>query len=140
MFKQWLPLCTSGLVLTTTMVTSLTFPVVSHAESPLPQMFPVLQGITLTPQQTADIQTLRNQMLPQLMQVLTPAQKEQLQAELDAGKGLRVAVLSLNLNMSQRLQIMRLLQGMQTQITQILTPAQQQQARQNLQTLQRQGR
>jgi hypothetical protein len=138
MFKQWLPLCTSGLVLATTMVTSLTLPVA--AESSLPQMFPVLQGITLTPQQTTDLQALRDNMLPQLTQVLTPAQKEQLQAELNAGKGLRAAVLSLNLSMSQRLQIMRLLQGMQSQITQILTPAQQQQARQNLQTLQRQGR
>jgi hypothetical protein len=132
MFKQWLSPSISGL--------AVTVPMVSYAQSSLTQMFPILQGISLTPQQTTQIEALRDQMLPQLFQLLTPVQKTQLQAELATGKGLRASVLSLNLSMPQRLKMMPLLQGMQSQVTQILTPAQQQQARQNLRALQQQGR
>jgi hypothetical protein len=137
MFKQWLSPSISGLVVSGLAVT---IPMVSYAQSSLTQLFPVLQGISLTPQQTTQIEALRDQMLPQLFQLLTPTQKTQLQAELATGKGLRASVLSLNLSMPQRLKMMPLLQGMQSQVTQILTPAQQQQARQNLRTLQQQGR
>jgi hypothetical protein len=132
-------LVTRSLVVTALVTCCVTLPGMA-TESPLPQMFPILQGINLTAQQTTDLQALRGKMLPQLTQLLTPDQKEQLKAELAAGKGLRAAVLSLNLSPSQRVQIMQLLKGMQSQITQILTPEQQQRARQNLQSLQRQGR
>jgi hypothetical protein len=137
MFKQWLSPSISGLVVSGLAVT---VPMVSYAQSSLTQMFPILQGISLTSQQTTQIEALRDQMLPQLFQVLTPVQKTQLQAELATGKGLRASVLLLNLSMPQRLKMMPLLQGMQSQVTQILTPAQQQQARQNLRALQQQGR
>jgi hypothetical protein len=137
MFKQWLSPSISGLVVSGLAVT---VPMVIYAQSSLTQMFPILQGISLTPQQTTQIEALRDQMLPQLFQLLTPVQKTQLQAELATGKGLRASVLSLNLSMPQRLKMMPLLQGMQSQVTQILTPAQQQQARQNLRALQQQGR
>jgi hypothetical protein len=137
MFKQWLSPSISGLVVSGLTVT---IPMVSYAQSSLTQLFPVLQGISLTPQQTTQIEALRDQMLPQLFQLLTPTQKTQLQAELATGKGLRASVLSLNPSMPQRLKMMPLLQGMQSQVNQILTPAQQQQARQNLRTLQQQGR
>lgn len=135
MLKQWLPVIATSVILAAPAIAQTD----TQTNTPLSQTFPALQGISLTATQTTQLQTLRDQMLPQLVSLLTPSQQAQFQTGLQAGKGVRASALATNLSMPQRLQVMQLLQGMQGQLSQILTPEQLQQVKQNLRS-QQQGR
>jgi hypothetical protein len=136
MKPQWMTWMASGLILSASM-----FPSVAGANpNSLMQLFPALVGVPLTPQQQGQIESLSQQILPQLQNLLTPEQQAQFNNALGQGNGVRVAVLSLNLSVSQRLQVVNLLQTARSQLATLLTPEQQRQVQQNIQTLQQQGR
>lgn len=106
----------------------------------LTQLFPALSGVELTPQQQSELQSLSNQTLPKVRKLLTPEQQAQFNKFLAEGKGVRGAVLSLNLSNRQRLQISNLLQPLKSRVSSILTPAQQQQVQRNIQNMQKKDR
>jgi Spy/CpxP family protein refolding chaperone len=133
MGTQWMAWMASGLMLTVPFVSF-----VAQAETnSLTQLFPALVGVPLTPTQQTQLERLSDQILPQVQQLLSPAQQSQFKAALAQGKGVRAAALSLNLSITQRMQILKTVQPLRSQINTILTPEQQQQVQQNIQALQR---
>jgi Spy/CpxP family protein refolding chaperone len=118
MRTQWMAWMASGLMLTVPFVS-------------LTQLFPALVGVPLTPTQQTQLERLSDQILPQVQQLLSPAQQSQFKAALAQGKGVRAAALSLNLSITQRMQILKTVQPLRSQINTILTPEQQQQVQQN---------
>jgi hypothetical protein len=111
---------------------------VARAETTsLTQLFPVLTGVQLTPQQQSELRNLSDQTLPKVRKLLTPEQQAQFNKFLAEGKGVRGAVLSLNLSIRQKRQISNLLQPLKSKVSTILTPAQQQQVQRNMQTMQK---
>jgi Spy/CpxP family protein refolding chaperone len=107
------------------------------AESPtLTQMFPVLNGINLTPAQQVQLTSLSHQTLPQVQAILTPEQQTQFEASLAQGQGVGNSLLSLDLSRSQQLKLRKIMKSARSQITETLTPEQQQQIQQNVQNLQ----
>lgn len=95
--------------------------------------------VQLTPEQQSQLESLSQQSLPRVQALLTPEQRVQFDSALSQGKGVRVAALSLNLSVTQRLQILSILQVARSQFAVILPPEQQQQIQQNVQTLQNKG-
>lgn len=137
MNRRWIAVMLGVPILVTPMVK---IPVAQAEPLPLTQLFPALEGIQLTPDQQNQLETLTDQTLPQIQNVLTPEQQTQFVSALAAGKGMRVALLSLNLSVAQQLELRNLLQSMRAQVSQTLTPEQQQQLRANAQSLQQQAR
>lgn len=104
----------------------------TQAESiPLVQLFPALEGVQLTPAQQLQLEQLTRKMLPQIKKLLSPKQQQQFDAALTAGKPVRVAVLALNLSISQKLKLSNELQSVRSKIELILTERQQEQFIQN---------
>lgn len=104
----------------------------TQAESiPLVQLFPALEGIQLTPAQQLQLEQLTRKTLPQIKKLLSPKQQQQFDAALTAGKPVRVAVLALNLSISQKLKLSNELQSVRSKIELILTERQQEQFIQN---------
>ncbi len=102
-----------------------------------------LEGLTLTPEQTAKIRQIRRESRAQIQSLLTPEQQEQFaggrkQGSLSPGqeaterKGLR----DLNLSPEQRAQIRQIQRSSREQIQALLTPEQQQQYQQSRQNRQ----
>jgi Spy/CpxP family protein refolding chaperone len=106
----------------------------------LTQLFPALVGIQLTPEQQAQLAALNNQTLAQIQSMLSPKQQSQFNTALSQGKGMRNALSSVDLSISQRRKFRNQMQNMRSQLTQILTPEQQQQLSNKAQTLQNQNR
>lgn len=131
MKSKLVSMLTSAMVLTTTTV-------VQAQTTPLTQMFPALSGVSLTQEQQTQLQQLSEQTLPEVTNLLTEEQKTQFQAALAAGKGVRVAVLSVNPSTQQQKQIRGILQAKKTQINKTLTSQQKRQVMQNLWSLQQQ--
>jgi len=117
----------------------LTATVVQAQTTSLTQMFPALSGVSLTQEQQTQLEQLSQQTLPSVENVLTDEQRLQFQAALQEGKGVRVALLSVNLSTQQKKQIRDILQAQKTQITKTLTPQQKRQVMQNFWSLQEQG-
>ncbi|MEB3217925.1 MAG: hypothetical protein VKN72_17070 [Nostocales cyanobacterium 94392] len=132
MKSKLVSMLTSAMVLTTTTV-------VQAQTTPLTQMFPALSGVSLTQEQQTQLEKLSEQTLPEVTNLLTEEQKTQFQAALAAGKGVRVAVLSVNPSTQQQKQIRGILQAKKTQINKTLTSQQKRQVMQNLWSLQQQG-
>jgi hypothetical protein len=132
MKSKLISLLTGAMVLTTTTV-------VQAQTTPLTQMFPALSGVSLTQEQQTQLQQLSQQTLPEVENVLTPEQKSKFQAALAEGKGVRIAVLSVNPSTQQQKQIRDILQGKKGQITKTLTLQQKRQVMQNFWSLQKQG-
>jgi periplasmic protein CpxP/Spy len=99
---------------------------------PLIQTFPALKGIELTPTQRTRIEQLQQEKLPELQAVLTEAQKQQFQASLQQGKGVRASLQSLSLTKGQKNQLQAILNSAKADITTILTPSQRRQVRRNI--------
>lgn len=131
MKSKLVSMLTSAMVLTTTTV-------VQAQTTPLTQIFPALSGVSLTQEQQTQLQQLSEQTLPEVTNLLTEEQKTQFQAALAAGKGVRVAVLSVNPSTQQQKQIRGILQAKKTQINKTLTSQQKRQVMQNLWSLQQQ--
>jgi hypothetical protein len=111
---------------------------VARAETTsLTQLFPALTGVQLTPQQQSELQNLSDQTLPKVRELLTSEQQAQFNKFLAEGKGVRGAVLSLNLSIRQKRQISNILQPLKSKASSILTPTQQQQVQRNMQTMQK---
>lgn len=135
MKPRWMAWMASGLIVSVSV-----FPSIALADSnSLMQLFPALVGVRLTPEQQSQLERLKEQMLPQVQNLLIPEQQAQFNHSLSQGNGVRAAVLSLNLSVMQRLQVGNLLQTTRSQLATILTPGQQQQVQQNVQTLQQQS-
>jgi hypothetical protein len=132
MKSKLVSILTGAMVLTTTTV-------VQAQTTSLTQIFPALSGISLTQDQQTQLEQLSQQTLPEVENVLTNEQQVQFQAKLAEGKGVRVALLSVNLSAQQQKQIRDILQGKKAQITKTLTLQQQRQVMQNIWSLQRQG-
>jgi hypothetical protein len=126
-------------ILTGAMILTATTTVVQAQTTPLAQMFPALSGVTLTQEQQTQLEQLSQQTLPEVENVLTDEQQSKFQAGLEKGKGVRVALLSVNPSAQQQKQIRDILQAKKTQITKTLTPQQKKQVMQNLWSLQQQG-
>jgi hypothetical protein len=103
--------------------------------SQLTQLFPALAGIELLPTQKAKLTQLSQQTLPEIRQLLSPAQLPQFDAAIDRGQSVRVALSSLDLSASQQRSLSRKLQSVRSQLTQVLTLKQQQQLAQNARSL-----
>jgi Spy/CpxP family protein refolding chaperone len=136
MSKGWLALFMGGVFLTTPVVT----PLVQAEPNALNQLFPVLVGIQLTPEQQTQLKQLSDKLLPQVKKSLSPDQQEQFDHSVAHNSGVRVALVSLNLSLPQKLKIRGVLAETQSQIAQILTPEQQQQLSHNLYSLQQHSR
>ena len=135
MKTQWIAWMASGLT-----ISGSVFPTVVRADdNSLAQLFPALVGVQLTSAQQTQLEDLSEQILPQVQNLLSPGQRVQFNTALSQGKGVRVALLSLDLSVGQRQQILKLLQPMRSQLAIILTPEQQQQIRQNVRALQQQN-
>jgi hypothetical protein len=132
MKSKLVSILTGAVVLTTNTV-------VQAQTASLTQIFPALSGISLTQDQQTQLEQLSQQTLPEVENVLTNEQKIQFQAKLAEGKGVRVALLSVNISDQQQKQIRNILQGKKAQITKTLTLQQQRQVMQNIWSLQRQG-
>ncbi|MEA5593174.1 hypothetical protein [Rivularia sp. UHCC 0363] len=126
-------------ILTGAMVLIATTTVVQAQTTSLTQMFPALSGVSLTPEQQTQLQQLSQLTLPEVENVLTDEQKSKFQAELQEGKGVRIALLSVNLSSQQQQQIRGILQTQKVQISKTLTPQQKRQVMQNFWSLQQQG-
>jgi len=122
----------------------LSIPLVSistvNAETSLTRMFPALVGVTLTSTQEQQLEELANRSIPQLKKTLSSEQQLKFDRALTEGKGVRRAILSLNLPLSQKLSQRQLLETLRSQMDRILTPKQQQQVMQNVNSLQQQGK
>jgi hypothetical protein len=129
-------LIASGLIVSGSILPS----VVKADTNSLAQLFPALVGVQLTPTQQTQLESLRNQTLPQMQNLLSPEQQKLFNTALSEGKGVRIAAQSLELSITQRLQMRKILRPLRSQIDTILTPAQKQQVEQNIQALQQQGR
>jgi Spy/CpxP family protein refolding chaperone len=135
MKTRWMAWMASGLIASVPLFSS-----VAQADSnSLTQLFPALVGVQLTPEQQDQLESLSQQTLPQVQTLLTPEQQAQFNDTLAQGNGVRVAALSLNLSVMQRLQIFNILQTARSQLATILSPEQQRQIQRNIQTLQQQG-
>jgi uncharacterized membrane protein len=126
-------------ILTGAMVLTATTTVVQAQTTPLTQMFPALSGVSLTQEQQTQLEQLSQQTLPEVKNVLTDEQQSKFQAALAEGKGVRVALLSVNPSVQQTNQIRDILQAKKTQIAKTLTSQQQRQVMRNLWSLQQQG-
>jgi hypothetical protein len=132
MKSRLVSILTGVMVLTTTTV-------VQAQTTPLTQMFPALSGVSLTQEQQTQLEQLSQQTLPSIENVLTDEQQSKFQAALAEGKGIRVALLSVNPSAQQQKQIQEILQTKKAQITKTLTPQQQRQVMRNFWSLQQQG-
>jgi LTXXQ motif family protein len=117
-------------------VTSLILVTPAQAQpAQLTQLFPALVGIELQPTQKAKLEQLSQQTLPEVKQLLSPAQIPQFDAVIKQGQSVRVALFSLNLSTAQKFKLNRKLNSVRSQLGQILTPEQQQQIAQNARSL-----
>ena len=140
MKTRWMAVIASGLITSVPVLTVPALTAVAQAETnALTQLFPALAGVQLTPVQLTQLDSLSHQILPQVQNLLAAEQQAQFSAALAQGAGVRVAASSLNLSVTQRLQIFNILQTARSQVNTILTPEQQQQVQQNVQALQQQG-
>lgn len=99
---------------------------IAHAEeavsqTSVTQLFPALDGIQLTADQQASLQTLSDQTQPKIQTVLTPEQQKQF----EQGASLS----SLGLTSEQKSELKAILEPVRSQIEEILTPAQKRQLR-----------
>ena len=134
MNTRWMGWLASGLIVSGTV-----FPLTAQADTTsLTQLFPALVGVQLTSTQQTQLESLSNQTLPQIQNLLTPEQQAQFNTALSEGKGVRVAARSLKLSVTQQTRILNLLRPLRSQIDTILTPEQQQQVQQNVRALQAQ--
>ena len=124
---KWLGI---ALVSSMVIVPVLTAPMQAKS-TPLVQLFPALEGIKLTPAQQLQLEQLTRKTLPQVKSLLSPNQKKQFDAALVAGKPVRVAVLALDLSVSQKLKLRNELQSVRSKIDFMLTEQQQEQFIQN---------
>jgi periplasmic protein CpxP/Spy len=136
MKPRWIAWMASGLIASAALIPS----VAQADENSLTQLFPALTGVQLTSEQQTQLETLSDQTISQVQNVLTPEQHTQFKSALSQGKGIRVAAQSLNLSIKQKLQLHNILQPLQAHLGTILTPAQQKQVRQNAQASQAQSR
>jgi hypothetical protein len=133
---RWMAWMASGLIVSVSV-----FPSAAQADSTtLTQLFPALVGVRLTPEQRSQLESLSEKTLPQVRNLLTLEQQAHFNDALAQGKGVRAAVMSLNLSVAQRWQIFNLLQTARSQLATLLTSEQQRQIQQNIQTLKQQGR
>jgi hypothetical protein len=123
-------------ILTGVMVLTTTTTIAKAQATPLTQMFPALSGVSLTQEQQTQLEQLSQQTLPSIENVLTDEQQSKFQVALAGGKGVRVALLSVNTNAQQQKQIRDILEAKKAQITKTLTPQQQRQVIRNLWSLQ----
>jgi hypothetical protein len=98
---------------------------------PLVQLFPALEGIQLTSQQQSQLGQLTTQTLPRIKSLLSPQQLKQFNADLSAGKSVRVAILALDLTRSQKLKLNNELRTVKSKVERILDQEQLQQFTQN---------
>jgi hypothetical protein len=101
----------------------------------LTQLFPALVGIQLKPQQQLQLEQLSQQTLPKVQHLLSAEQLKRFNAALLQNQSVRVALLSLDLSIPQKLELRNVLQSVRSQIAQTLTPEQQRQMMQNFRSL-----
>jgi len=135
MKSRLVSILTGGMLLTAPLTTT----VVQAQTVSLTQMFPVLTGISLTQEQQTQLQQLSQETLPEVENILTEEQRSHFQAALAEGKGVRVALLSVNPSEQQQKQLREILQSKKSQITKTLTLQQKQQVMQNFWSLQQSG-
>jgi Spy/CpxP family protein refolding chaperone len=123
----------------TVLTAPLTSTVVQAQTTSLTQIFPSLSGVSLTQEQQTQLEQLSQQTLPEVENVLTDEQRSQFETALAEGKGVRVALLSVNPSAQQQKQIQDILRSKKNQITKTLTPQQKRQVMQNFWSLQQQG-
>lgn len=111
-----------------------TTPVIARSEQPsVPtQLFPVLAGIELTPQQQDQIAQTRQASRSKIEGILTSEQQNQFKAALERGDGLLAAIAAANLSSEQQAQVRTVFQSARTQVANTLTLEQRQQILQNL--------
>lgn len=97
----------------------------SKQHPPLP-----FQQLNLSPEQRAQMQTIRQQALVQAQAVLSTDQKAQLKTALQNGEDMRSAMSSLNLTTEQKTKLREIMQSTQAQFDVVLTPEQRQQLQQ----------
>lgn len=89
------------------------------------------QNLNLTPEQRTRMAEIRTQTRAQMEAVLTPQQREQLNAATqESGQRRRGAFANLNLTPEQQAQIRQIRQSAKSQMRSVLTPEQQQQLQQ----------
>lgn len=109
----------------------------SYAEPhSLTQLFPVLVGIQLKPEQQSQLEQISQQTLPKVKARLSAQQLKQFNAALAQNQSVRVALSALDLSIAQQFGLRNDLQSVRSQIIQALTPDQQRQVMQNFYALQ----
>jgi Spy/CpxP family protein refolding chaperone len=139
MKRQWMSVIANGFagvaavcILQGIATTVVVIPPAHAGSDALSQIQSMLVGIQLTPQQKQQIEGIVIQTLPQIQNVLSASQREQLKTALTDGKDLKQAMMSLNLSMLQKRKLLNIAQLLRSQISEILTDAQKQQLEQNL--------
>jgi hypothetical protein len=122
----------SGCVLAVSPLVAIADSTTPVTSDPLIQTFPALKGIELTSTQRSQIEQLQQENLPKLEAILTDTQKQQFQASLQQGKGVRASLQSLSLTKGQKNQIQAILNSAKADLTTIFTPSQRRQVRRNI--------
>ncbi len=97
-----------------------------------------LTNVKLTQQQQDKLAQIRSDTRTQLDKILTPKQKDQFRAALQAGQDRRSAFAAMNLSDQQKTQLRTLMQSAKSRAEAVLTPEQRQQIQKDLQLRQRQ--
>jgi hypothetical protein len=132
MKRSFLSLLMGTAVLTTPSLTDLS---IEHATAQALPNLPILSGVELSAQQTAQVKQTWATIYPQIQAILNPAQRNQFNAELAQGESVRNALMGMNLSLQQKLQLRQIMRSLQQQVSEMMTPQQQQQIEKNAKSL-----
>lgn len=119
-----------------------TTPVTSQkqADQSLADLFPLLVGVEILPQQTEQLVQLHQATRYPVEKILTNTQQSRFEAALSQSENFGKALYAMNLDAEQWLQLRRIFQSYCTKLANLLTPQQERQILQNLQTRWQQNR
>ncbi len=103
----------------------------TETAAPATDLFPILDGIQLTPAQQTQINTIMDQARTELQTILTPEQQNRFWSTLSQSQSFRDAVMEMNVTVAQRRQIALAFTSAGTQMRDVLTPDQRGQIRNN---------
>ncbi|MBD0388379.1 MAG: hypothetical protein ICV54_18230 [Nostoc sp. C3-bin3] len=125
----------SSLVIKSVVTSFATTPVniQTHIYKPLADLFPLLVGTEIFPQQEEHLVQLHHEIRFQINKIFTPIQQSQFEAALEEGGDFRDAFCAMNVSSQEQAQLRRVFQISCIKLANLLTPQQEIKILQNLQ-------
>ena len=105
----------------------------NYTYKPLANLFPLLAGTEIFPQQEEHLVELHHEIRLQIEKIFIPTQQSQFETTLEKGGNFRDAFCAMNISFQERAQLRRVFQSSCIKLANLFTPQQERQILQNLQ-------